>query len=329
MSAVFSEDSEPVRSNDFFNAHFGGSTFLQVAVEAESSPRATTASRSPSRPCSGRSATWPRGSGHRGRRRRRRTVVEPVMLLNEALGGRRGIPETAGRGGRVLTYLLGHPAVAQLMTSGCWGRADPRRARADERRCASARHRRGPGRARLPRRRAHARRQDQRPAGAGHPGRRGRRAAHAAARQAGRRCRAVRRRAQQPLAGAARRARGSRPARSTPRTARSRACRARRSTASTPRACSPPAAPRSRRCSARSCRPWPRGTPRASASRPSTSAAGPTRSLDRFRVEGRCASLGLPLTPATPGRTSRSSVQSTRPSSMTRSGGPSRATAAS
>ena len=46
-----------------------------------------------------------------------RSVVDPVMLLNEALGGRRGIPETLGRAGRVLTYLQGHPAVAQLMTS--------------------------------------------------------------------------------------------------------------------------------------------------------------------------------------------------------------------
>ena len=35
MTAVFSEESEPVQSNNFFNAHFGGSTFLQVAVEVK------------------------------------------------------------------------------------------------------------------------------------------------------------------------------------------------------------------------------------------------------------------------------------------------------
>jgi len=121
MSAVFSEDSEPVRSNNFFNAHFGGSTYLQIAVEAEHV--AAGEDRKPlAEPILLRELR-----DMAGRIRRIdgvvdvRTVVEPVMLLNEALGGRRGIPETAGRGGRVLTYLLGHPAVAQLMTADAAG----------------------------------------------------------------------------------------------------------------------------------------------------------------------------------------------------------------
>ena len=121
MSAVFSEDSEPVRSNDFFNAHFGGSTFLQVAVEAElvtkGDDRKPLAEPTVLREIRDMAARLRGIEGVVDVR----TVVEPVMLLNEALGGRRGIPETAGRGGRVLTYLLGHPAVAQLMTSDAGG----------------------------------------------------------------------------------------------------------------------------------------------------------------------------------------------------------------
>ncbi len=121
MTAVFSEDSEPVRSNNFFNAHFGGSTYLQVAIEAEHVDKADD--RKPLA-----ESILLREIRDMAERVRGidgivdvRTVVEPVMLLNEALGGRRGIPETAARGGRVLTYLLGHPAVAQLMTSDAGG----------------------------------------------------------------------------------------------------------------------------------------------------------------------------------------------------------------
>ena len=120
MTAVFSENSEPVRSNNFFNAHFGGSTYLQVAIEAE---HVDKADRKPLA-----ESILLREIRDMAERVRGidgvvdvRTVVEPVMLLNEALGGRRGIPETAARGGRVLTYLLGHPAVAQLMTSDAGG----------------------------------------------------------------------------------------------------------------------------------------------------------------------------------------------------------------
>ena len=121
MTAVFSEDSEPIQSNNFFNAHFGGSTFLQIAVEA-----GYVDPKIDHKPLG--EPTLLREIRDIAERVRKidgvvdvRTVVEPVMLLNEALGGRRGIPETAGRGSRVLTYLLGHPAVAQLMTSDAAG----------------------------------------------------------------------------------------------------------------------------------------------------------------------------------------------------------------
>lgn len=124
MTAVFSEDSEPIRSNNFFNANFGGSTFLQVAVEASHvTPDPNNPDRKPlSEPTVLREI---RDIAERVRAIDgvvdTRSVVDPVMLLNEALGGRRGIPETPGRGGRVLTYLQGHPAVAQLMTADAAG----------------------------------------------------------------------------------------------------------------------------------------------------------------------------------------------------------------
>ncbi len=121
MTAVFSEESEPVRSNNFFNEHFGGSTYLQIAIEAEHVAKGND--RKPlAEPILLREI---RDMAERVREIDGvvdvRTVVEPLMLLNEALGGRRGIPETVARGGRVLTYLLGHPAVAQLMTSDAAG----------------------------------------------------------------------------------------------------------------------------------------------------------------------------------------------------------------
>ncbi|HEY0134941.1 MAG TPA: MMPL family transporter [Nannocystis sp.] len=124
MTAVFSEESEPVQSNNFFNKHFGGSNFLQVALEAE---HVEVDPNNPDRKPLSEPAVL-REIRDIGERVRAidgvvdlRSVVEPVMLLNEALGGRRGIPETAGRGGRVLTYLQGHPAVAQLITPDAAG----------------------------------------------------------------------------------------------------------------------------------------------------------------------------------------------------------------
>lgn len=120
MTAVFSEDSEPIKSNNFFNQHFGGSTYLQVALEV--SHKETDPSNPDRKGLA--EPTVLREIRDLGERVKAipgvvdvRSVVEPVMLLNEALGGRRGIPETPGRAGRVLTYLQGHPAVAQLMTA--------------------------------------------------------------------------------------------------------------------------------------------------------------------------------------------------------------------
>ena len=120
-TAVFPADSEPMRANAFFNEHFGGSTYLQVAVEA-AYVKPEDGQRSLGEPTVLREI---RDIDERVRAIPGvidvRTIVDPVVLLNEALGGRAGIPETPGRAGRVLTYLQGHPAVAQLITSDSAG----------------------------------------------------------------------------------------------------------------------------------------------------------------------------------------------------------------
>ncbi len=108
---VFSEDSEPRQASAFFDAHFGGSTFLQVTIE---SPLAEAITLREIREISEQVAMIEGVVDTR-------SVVEPVEILNDALGGRRGVPETAGRASRVLTYLIGHPAMAQLMTDDAEG----------------------------------------------------------------------------------------------------------------------------------------------------------------------------------------------------------------
>lgn len=119
-TSVFSEQSEPVRSNNFFNEHFGGSTYLQIAVEAKQ--RDVEGRKPLAEPTALREI---RDLAERVRAIDGvvdvRTIVDPVALLNEALGGRRGIPETPGRASRVFSLLQGHPAVAQLMTEDASG----------------------------------------------------------------------------------------------------------------------------------------------------------------------------------------------------------------
>lgn len=117
---VFSEDSEPMRSNRFFNEHFGGSTYLQVAVEA--AQRGDTERKALAEPTALREI---RDLAEQVRAIEGvvdvRSIVEPHALLNEALGGRRGVPETPGRASRVFALLQGHPAVAQLVTEDTAG----------------------------------------------------------------------------------------------------------------------------------------------------------------------------------------------------------------
>ena len=105
-SNVFDEGSEVHASNVFFNDNFGGSTYLQVTIEADIGEAEVLRII---RNISEEARALPGVVDVR-------SVFEPVEVLNQALGGRRGVPENSGRAGRVLTYLIGHPAMVQLMT---------------------------------------------------------------------------------------------------------------------------------------------------------------------------------------------------------------------
>src|SRR5690606_30868206 len=103
---IFPPESEPRTSAAFFDEHFGGSTYLQVAVEGE------LADNEILRVIRDISDEVEAVDGVIDVR----SVYDPVSTINAALGGRRGVPETAGRASRVLTYISGHPAMRQLMT---------------------------------------------------------------------------------------------------------------------------------------------------------------------------------------------------------------------
>src|SRR5690606_22560670 len=109
-----------VRSTHGSNPPFGGPTYLQVAVEVA---QPGDIDRKPlAEPTALREL---RDLAERVRAIEGvvdvRSIVEPHALLNEALGGRRGVPETPGRASRVFALLQGHPAVAQLVTDDTAG----------------------------------------------------------------------------------------------------------------------------------------------------------------------------------------------------------------
>ncbi|MEM7159834.1 MAG: MMPL family transporter [Myxococcota bacterium] len=102
---LFAEDSGPRQANDFFNEHFEGSQFLQIAVEADlTQPVAIREIRemvTELRAVDGVVDV--------------RSLVEPVATVSDGFGGRRGIPQTQPRTQRVVKSLADHPAMAQLM----------------------------------------------------------------------------------------------------------------------------------------------------------------------------------------------------------------------
>jgi predicted RND superfamily exporter protein len=105
-SNVFDEGSEVSLANNFFEENFGGSVFLQVTIEADiGEAEVLRTIRDISEEVRALDGVVDV-----------RSVADPVEVLNAALGGRRGVPETTPRAKRVLTYLIGHPAMVQLMT---------------------------------------------------------------------------------------------------------------------------------------------------------------------------------------------------------------------
>lgn len=104
---VFDEHSEPRRAARFFDEHFGGSQYLQLAIEADLTDPVVLREI---RDIAAEIAQVPGVADVR-------SLVRPVEIVNEGFGGRLGLPETPGRGRRVVTNLADHPAMAQLMTT--------------------------------------------------------------------------------------------------------------------------------------------------------------------------------------------------------------------
>lgn len=102
---MFDEDSGPRRADAFFNERFGGSQFLQIAIEADMTQpivlREIREMVDELREIEGVVDV--------------RSVVDPVATVSEGFGGRRGIPENQPRTRRVITNLADHPAIVQLM----------------------------------------------------------------------------------------------------------------------------------------------------------------------------------------------------------------------
>lgn len=104
-STLFDAASEPRQADAFFNAHFEGSQFLQIAIEADlTQPIVLREIRDmvdELRAVDGVVDV--------------RSLVDTVALISEGFGGRRGIPESQPRARRVVINLADHPASKQLM----------------------------------------------------------------------------------------------------------------------------------------------------------------------------------------------------------------------
>jgi predicted RND superfamily exporter protein len=102
---VFDPSSEPARTDAFFNDNFGGSQYIQIAINADMREpivlRAIRDLAEQLREVEGVVDV--------------RSLVEPVESLTEGFGGRRGIPQNEGQATRVLGNLADHPAMAQLL----------------------------------------------------------------------------------------------------------------------------------------------------------------------------------------------------------------------
>lgn len=103
---VFDKDSEPAQADRFLAENFGGSQFVQIAIEGDlQEPAVLRTIRSITEPLSRMDGVA-----------EVRSLLGPVGLLTEGFGGRDGIPSTPGRTRRVVSNLADQSAMAQLMT---------------------------------------------------------------------------------------------------------------------------------------------------------------------------------------------------------------------
>ncbi len=103
---VFDEDSEPGRADTFLAENFGGSQFVQIAIEGDlREPAVLRAIREVTEPLAQMDGVA-----------EVRSLLEPVGMLTEGFGGRQGIPSTPGRARTVISNLADQAPMAQLMT---------------------------------------------------------------------------------------------------------------------------------------------------------------------------------------------------------------------
>jgi predicted RND superfamily exporter protein len=103
---VFDADSEPARADAFLAENFGGSQFVQIAIEGDlQEPAVLRAIRDITEPLARMEGVA-----------EVRSLLEPVALLTDGFGGRDGVPSTKGRARRVVSNLADQAPMAQLMT---------------------------------------------------------------------------------------------------------------------------------------------------------------------------------------------------------------------
>lgn len=103
---VFDKDSEPGRADAFLAENFGGSQFVQIAIEGDlQEPAVLRSIRGITE-----SLTAMDGIAEV------RSLLDPVSMLTEGFGGRYGVPSTPGRARRVVSNLADQAPMAQLMT---------------------------------------------------------------------------------------------------------------------------------------------------------------------------------------------------------------------
>ncbi|MGH1343414.1 MAG: efflux RND transporter permease subunit [Nannocystales bacterium] len=103
---VFDKDSEPGRADAFLAENFGGSQFVQVAIEGDLQEPAVL------RSIRGITESLATMDGIA----EVRSLLDPVSMLTEGFGGRYGVPSTPGRARRVVSNLADQAPMAQLMT---------------------------------------------------------------------------------------------------------------------------------------------------------------------------------------------------------------------
>lgn len=104
---VFDEDSEPARADAFLGEHFGGSQFVQIAVDGDlQEPTVLRAIRDVTEELRGSPGVADV-----------RSLLGPVALLTEGFGGRAGIPASAARTRRIVSNLADQSPMAQLMNT--------------------------------------------------------------------------------------------------------------------------------------------------------------------------------------------------------------------